>query len=81
MNFNQLDTKQLCGNSSLKQIVKKPTRGKATSDLIRSNTKHSHWYTEPGILPTIGQSDHMSIMIHPMHSVNIVALIPLPKFG
>ena len=59
--FNQFDTKRLCRNSSLKQIVKKPTRGKATLDLILTNIKR--WYKDPDILPAIGQSDHMSIML------------------
>ena len=62
--FNQFDTKRLCRNSSLKQIVKKPTRGKATLDMILTNMKH--WYEEPEIFPAIGQSDHMSIMLHPL---------------
>jgi hypothetical protein len=59
--FNQFDTKRLCRNSSLKQIVKKPTRGKATLDLILTNIKR--WYKDPDILPAIGQSDHISIML------------------
>jgi hypothetical protein len=64
VDFNQFDTKRLCRNSSLKQIVKKPTRGKATLDLILTNIKS--WYKDPDILPAIGQSDHMSIMLYPL---------------
>ncbi|CAB3994363.1 zinc transporter ZIP14-like, partial [Paramuricea clavata] len=60
--FNQFDTKRLCRNSSLKQIVKKPTRGKATLDLILTNIKR--WYKDSDIVPAIRQSDHMSIMLY-----------------
>ncbi|CAB3989052.1 Hypothetical predicted protein [Paramuricea clavata] len=75
--FNQFDTKRLCRNSSLKQIVKKPTRGIATLDLILTNIKR--WYKDPDILPAIGQSDHMSIMLYPLE--NPVVPTQLPKFG
>ena len=62
--FNQFDFRRLCRNTSLKQIVKKSTRGNATLDLIFTNMKS--WYNDPEILPAIGLSDHMSILLHPV---------------
>ena len=62
--FNQFDFRRLCRNTSLKQIVKKPTRGNATLDLIVTNMKN--WYNDPEILLAIKMSDHMSILLHPV---------------
>ena len=61
--FNEFDYKRLCRNTSLKQIVKKPTRGDATLDLMLTNMKR--WYNDHEILPAISQSDHMLVLLLP----------------
>ena len=78
--FNQFDSKRLCRNTSLKQIVKKPTRGNATLDLIFTNMKRC--YNDPEILPAIGQSDHMSVLLHPVsndHRPNTITKVWVRK--
>ena len=70
--FNQFDTKRLCRNSSLKQIVKKPTRRNATLDLIVTNIKC--WYRDPDILPAVGQSYYV-------HLKNLIVPTLLRKLG
>ena len=45
-------------------MFKKLTRGNATLDLILTNI--NCWYKDPDILPAVGQSDHMSVMLHPL---------------
>ena len=78
--FNQFDSKRLCRNTSLKQIVKKPTRGNATLDLIFTNMKRC--YNDPEILPAIGQSDHTSVLLHPVsndHRPNTITKVWVRK--
>ncbi|CAB4025227.1 Hypothetical predicted protein, partial [Paramuricea clavata] len=78
--FNQFDSKRLCRNTSLKQIVKKCTRGNATLDLIFTNMKCCYNY--PEILPAIGQSDHMSVLLHPVsnnHRPNTITKVWVRK--
>ena len=48
--FNQFDFRRLCRNTSLKQIVKKSTRGNATLDLIFTNTR-SYYRKESAAVP------------------------------
>ena len=48
-------------------MVKNPTRGDATLDLIFTNLHHR--YNSPEILPGIGLSDHNSVIIRPVKSV------------
>ena len=61
--FNHFNYRVLCRHCSLKQTVKQPTRGSAILDLILSNMHK--WYKEPEILPSIGLSDHQSILLTP----------------
>ena len=61
--FNHFSYRVLCRHCSLKQTVKQPTRGSAILDLILSNMHK--WYKEPEILPSIGLSDHQSILLTP----------------
>ena len=75
--FNQFNFRRLCRNTSLKQIVKKSTRGNATLDLIFTNMKS--WYNDPETLPAIGyQTICQSCCIQ---LVITTALIPSPKSG
>ena len=63
VDFNHFNYRVLCRHCSLKQTVKQPTRGSAFLDLILSNI--NKWYKEPEILPSIGLSDHLSILLTP----------------
>ena len=47
----------------LKQIVKAPTRGEATLDLVLTNMHE--FYKSPQIFPPIGLSDHSTIVVSP----------------
>lgn len=57
--FNTLNDKAL-RDYPLKQIVRRPTRGKSTLDKIYTNV--SDWYETPIIAPNIASSDHCTIV-------------------
>jgi len=62
--FNGLPLRQLlAAHPVLKQIVKQPTRGSATLDIILTNL--AHHYCEPRIIPPIGNSDHACVLLQP----------------
>ena len=54
--FNTMDDKYMKRSFKLKQIVKKPTKGKSILDKIYTNI--SHLYSEPEILPPLGSLPH-----------------------
>ena len=60
--FNRMCDSQL-RNYPLKQLVLSPTRAQATLDKIYSNI--DHWYNQPIILPSVGNSDHDSVLFVP----------------
>ena len=62
--FNDLPVEEICNTCKFKQIVKKPTRKKATLDLILTNAKN-YLYETPMVLPKIGVGDHNSILVKP----------------
>jgi hypothetical protein len=64
--FNRFNFRILSNNFNLRQLVKAPTRGSATLDLILTNL-FEH-YSKPDILAGIGLSDHKSIFIRPLNS-------------
>ena len=65
--FNRFNFRILSNNFNLRQLVKAPTRGSATLDLILTNL-FEH-YSKPDILAGIGLSDHKSIFIRPLMHV------------
>ena len=65
--FNRFNSRILSNNFNLRQLVKAPTRGSATLDLILTNL-FEH-FCKPDILAGIGLSDHKSIFIRPLMQV------------
>ena len=61
--FNRLDTAQIPIQFHLKQLVKFPTRGERTLDLILTNL--NEFYQAPTKDPPFGLSDHNTISIAP----------------
>ena len=62
--FNQLNVRYLCRNFNLKQLVRVPTRGRNTLDLIITNL-HSYYQPETISYPPFGLPDHSVIAIEP----------------
>lgn len=62
--FNKLCTSRLCNSFGLKQIVKFPTRGQNTLDLVLTNLKE--FYNPPVKRPPFGLPDHDSIEVQPL---------------
>ena len=63
--FNHFDTKDLCRDFQLKQLVDKPTRGAKILDLILTNM-HKFYDVQPAIVfPPFGLSDHNVIIVEP----------------
>ena len=62
--FNDMKVDEICDACDLKQIVKIPTRKEAILDLILTNN-NNNLYKEPISLPSIGGSDHLSILYEP----------------
>ena len=62
--FNDLDFTDLCETCNLKQVVNVPTRGNRTLDLILTNINNG-FYADPITLPSIGNSDHLSVLYTP----------------
>ena len=63
--FNDLKIDEIRDACALKQVVKVPTRKEATLDLILTN-KDNKYYKEPITLPSIGRSDHLSVLYEPL---------------
>ena len=61
--FNRLKTCRLQNHFKLKQLVKFPTRGQATLDLILTNMADK--YAEPESFPPFGLSDHVTVTVAP----------------
>ena len=62
--FNDLNIDELCDACKLKQVVKVPTRKNAILDLILTNNSND-FYESPLTLPSIGTSDHDSVIYKP----------------
>ena len=80
--FNDLKLTGLCKSCKLKQVVKVPTRGDVTLDLILTNTDN-HFYKEPTSLAGIGKSDHLCVLFVPklhIKNVNVKKKIPIRRF-
>ncbi|XP_072042807.1 uncharacterized protein [Amphiura filiformis] len=65
--FNRMQINNILYNCNLKQLIKFPTRGQATLDLVLTNIG-AH-YNEPIPLSALGKSDHISIMWKPLEYV------------
>ncbi len=64
--FNNFDTKDLCRDFQLKQLVDKPTLGAKSLDHILTNMHKFYDVHEPAIVfPPFGLSDHNVIMVEP----------------
>ena len=61
--FNRLNIDGLLNHFRLKQIVKVPTRKKATPDLILTNMHE--YYSPPQVCPPFGLSDHYAVVATP----------------
>ena len=61
--FNNLNCRRLQNHFSLKQLVKFPTRGRTTLDLILTNL--DKFYQPSQKLPPFGLSDHFTIFTIP----------------
>ena len=57
--FNKLDFKDILTHHNLKQLVREPTRGDRTLDLIITNLHHH--YFKPIVNANLGCSDHSSV--------------------
>ena len=64
--FNDLKVDDIRNACALKQVVKVHTRKDATLDLILTNKTNTH-YKNPITLPSIGTSDHLSILYEPIN--------------
>ena len=62
--FNRLDTSRFKNAFKLKQIVKFPTRGNQTLDLVLTNIKE--FYEKPIKRPAFGFSDHVTVELQPL---------------
>ena len=60
--FNQLPDSSIT-SYPLKQVVRSPTRKKAILDKIFMNI--AEWYDHPIVIPSIGLSDHDSVLMKP----------------
>lgn len=60
--FNQFKPGSLCSSFKLKKLVNKPTRGANILDQAYSTL--SQYYNEALILPPIGMSDHLSVLLN-----------------
>ena len=63
--FNQFKHRQLCSSFSLKQIVKRPTRGSNVLDKIFTNV--SKFYNVLDVVALVGFPDHNSILLTPLN--------------
>ena len=63
--FNDLKVNVICSACSLNQVVKVPTRKEAILDLILTNITNN-FYKKPITLPSIGTSDHLSVLYEPV---------------
>ena len=61
--FNHLNVDSLQRHFNLKQLVKSPTRGQATLDLILTNM--AKFFSQPEINPPFGLSDHSTVLLNP----------------
>lgn len=61
--FNRMTVNNIVKNCNLKQLVKFPTRGNATLDLIMSN--FSFHYRDPVPMSALGKSDHVCVLWRP----------------
>ena len=68
--FNDLKINELCESCKLKQVVKVPTRKDATLDLIMLNEENT-MYSDPISLPSIGGSDHLSVLLKPKKQIKV----------
>jgi hypothetical protein len=64
--FNRLNTAQITIQFHLKQLVKFPTRGERTLDLILTNL--NKFYQAPTKDPPFGLSDHYTVIL-PLETV------------
>ena len=62
--FNKLNTSRLKNNFKMKQIIKFPTRGHNTLDLILTNLKA--YYDCPIKRSPFGLSDHVTVEVRPL---------------
>ena len=62
-NFNRLNTGRLQCHFKLKQLVKFPTRGDATLDLVLTNL--GDHFSTPECFPPFGLSDHRTVIVQP----------------
>ena len=62
--FNDLDIGEICEICRFQQVVKVPTRGEATLDLILTNINNVY-YQDPISLPQIGDGDHFCVLYSP----------------
>ena len=62
--FNKLKVPRIQNAFKLKQVVKFPTRGRNTLDLILTNL--DTFYDSPRKLPPFGLSDHVSVFVPPL---------------
>ena len=68
--FNQLDTKHLCRDFHLKQLVHQPIRGANILDLVLTNM-HNFYDSKPAVLlPPFGLSDYNAVAVWPKTRVS-----------
>ncbi|KAI8507267.1 hypothetical protein Bbelb_146470 [Branchiostoma belcheri] len=76
--FNGLPLRPLlAAHPELKQIVKQPTRGSATLDIIITNL--AQHYSSPRIIPPIGNSDHACVILQSGAQVAKQSSVKLPR--
>ena len=62
--FNDMNIDEICEICRFQQVVKVPTRGEATLDLILTNINNVY-YQDPISLPQIGDGDHFCVLYSP----------------
>lgn len=84
--FNRMCSRGIASNLSLTQVVECPTRGNVTLDKIFMNTDMKDLYHEAIVGPSVGTSDHLSVILRPRvsnqrgnHTISVHKVIDFRK--
>ena len=82
--FNRIKVDRVMSGNDFKQIIKFPTRGQATLDLIFTNIER--YFKDPVCLPPFGNSDHNCIILNPCikqvpNKIKVRSIRPLKDSG
>lgn len=71
--FNRLDVHRLLPQFRMRQLVRVPTRGDQTLDLILTNLPHLYDKNSVETCPPFGLSDHNVVLLHPKNRPSVVS--------